>query len=73
MCKSALDAVNENKFSFAFCRFFCERNNGNDVLLVEGKTDYIFYSRFTKKYNMSYYDAAKLRKSILDKIKKHIE
>ena len=52
MCKSALDAVNENKLSFAYCRFFCERNNGNDVLLVEGKTDYIFYSRFTKKYNI---------------------
>jgi DNA-directed RNA polymerase specialized sigma subunit len=28
---------------------------------------------FTKKYNMTYYDALKLRRSILDKIKKHIE
>ena len=30
-------------------------------------------SLFSKKYNINYYNATKLRKSILDKIKKHIE
>lgn len=52
MCKSALEDVNDVNISFSSCRFFCEKKNGNDVLLVEGKTDYIFYSRFTKQYNI---------------------
>ena len=56
MTNNCIDDIEKCKTSFAACRFDSMTNKVHDILVLEGKTDYTFYSRFTNKFHIYYKD-----------------